>query len=105
TSIDERTSKSDATGHFQLTTTAPLLNDQPYTVTVRAPGGVVDDKFLVGPWSPARQRTFPIAFVLSPPQPIRVGVRAGLQNRAPMPDVLSCAPALPARSGRIKSMP
>jgi hypothetical protein len=91
TSIDATTAKSDATGHFRLKTNTALLNDQSYSVTVRAHGVAVSDYFLVGPSSPVRSSAFPIAFALSTLEPLIVGLGHD-QNHAPTPNVLFCMP-------------
>jgi hypothetical protein len=66
TSVDSTTAATDATGHFHLLTKSPVFNDEFYPVTVRANGLVINDT-LQG------YQTVPIAFVLSPPEPVRLG--------------------------------
>ena len=79
TLVDSTTATTDARGHFHLTTTHPVFNDEFYVVTMRAGEVIINDKF-------QGYSTVPIAFVLSPPGP--VSARANDKSAEPS----FCAP-------------
>jgi hypothetical protein len=81
TSVDSTTATTDTMGHFRLLTKSPVFSDEFYDVTVRANGVVINHKLQGG--HPA----FPIASVLSPPEPVRL---AGGKDKSAAPSF--CAP-------------
>jgi hypothetical protein len=79
TSVDATTASTDAAGHFHLVTKNPVFIDERHNVRVHVGEVVVEDNRVLGPFGAKRSAGSPVHlnFVLSPPEPVLVGVKSG----------------------------